>query len=62
VVRPAPEVRKEIFLVTKDTPRTPSQMLKMVDQRLETLGTDTSTSSSSTASATITASTTRSTW
>ena len=36
----APEVRKEIFLVTKDTPRTPSQMLKMVDQRLETLGTD----------------------
>jgi hypothetical protein len=40
VVRPAPEVRKEIFLVTKDMPRTPSQMLKMVDQRLETLGTD----------------------
>ena len=36
----APEVRKQIFLVTKDTPRTPSQMLKMVDQRLETLGTD----------------------
>ena len=36
----APEVRKEIFLVTKDMPRTPSQMLKMVDQRLETLGTD----------------------
>ena len=36
----APEVRKEIFLVTKDMPRTPSQMMKMVDQRLETLGTD----------------------
>ena len=36
----SPEVRKEIFLVTKDTPRTPSQMMKMVDQRLETLGTD----------------------
>ena len=36
----SPEVRKEIFLVTKDTPRTPSQMTKMVDQRLETLGTD----------------------
>ena len=36
----APEVRKQIFLVTKDTPRTPSQMMKMVDQRLETLGTD----------------------
>ncbi len=35
-----PEVRKQIFLVTKDTPRTPSQMLKMVDERLATLGTD----------------------
>src|SRR4051794_4166859 len=36
----APEVRKDIFLVTKDMPRTPSQMLKMVDQRLQSLGTD----------------------
>jgi predicted aldo/keto reductase-like oxidoreductase len=36
----APEVRKEIFLVTKDTPRTPSQMIGMLDERLETLGTD----------------------
>ncbi len=35
-----PEVRKQIFLVTKDMPRTPSQMLKMLDERLETLGTD----------------------
>ncbi len=36
----APEVRKQIFLVTKDMVRTPSQMLKMVDQRLAALGTD----------------------
>ena len=35
-----PAVRKEIFLVTKDMPRTPKQMTAMVDQRLETLGTD----------------------
>jgi predicted aldo/keto reductase-like oxidoreductase len=36
----APEVRKQIVLVTKDTPRTPSQMVGMLDERLETLGTD----------------------
>jgi predicted aldo/keto reductase-like oxidoreductase len=36
----SPGLRKEIFLVTKDMPRTPSQMLKMVDQRLAALGTD----------------------
>jgi predicted aldo/keto reductase-like oxidoreductase len=36
----SPEVRKQIFLVTKDMPRTPRQMLKMVDERLATLGTD----------------------
>ena len=36
----SPEVRKQIFLITKDTPKVPSQMLKMVDQRLEALGTD----------------------
>jgi uncharacterized protein len=34
------KVRKEIFLVTKDMPRVPKDMLKMVDERLETLGTD----------------------
>jgi aryl-alcohol dehydrogenase-like predicted oxidoreductase len=33
-------LRKEIFLVTKDMPRAPSQMMKMVDQRLAMLGTD----------------------
>jgi predicted aldo/keto reductase-like oxidoreductase len=37
----APEVRKQIFLVTKDMVRTPSQMVKMVDERLDALGTDT---------------------
>ena len=36
----APEVRKQIFLVTKDMPRTPKDMLKMVDERLAALGTD----------------------
>ena len=36
----APEVRKQIFLVTKDMPRTPKNMLKLVDQRLAALGTD----------------------
>src|SRR4051812_47569765 len=34
-----PEVRKNIFLVTKDSPRTPDQMIRMLDQRLEALGT-----------------------
>jgi predicted aldo/keto reductase-like oxidoreductase len=36
----APEVRKSIFLVTKDMVRQPSQMLKMVDKRLAALETD----------------------
>jgi predicted aldo/keto reductase-like oxidoreductase len=36
----SPEVRKQIFLVTKDMVRTPSQMLKLVDERLAALGTD----------------------
>jgi aryl-alcohol dehydrogenase-like predicted oxidoreductase len=36
-----PEVRKEIFLVTKDVPRSsPKEMLTLIDQRLEALGTD----------------------
>src|SRR5206468_2203983 len=35
----SPEVRKQIVLVTKDTPHTPRQMLKMVDERLAALGT-----------------------
>jgi len=33
-------VRKEIFIVTKDTPRAPRELLTMVDQRLKALGTD----------------------
>jgi predicted aldo/keto reductase-like oxidoreductase len=36
----SPEVRKEIVLVTKDSPRTPKDMLAMLDRRLEALGTD----------------------
>jgi predicted aldo/keto reductase-like oxidoreductase len=35
-----PEVRKEIFLITKDMPKTPADMTRMVDERLQTLGTD----------------------
>jgi predicted aldo/keto reductase-like oxidoreductase len=35
-----PEVRKEVFLVTKDSPHTPSQMPGMLDERLKTLGVD----------------------
>ena len=35
-----PDVRKQIFLITKDMPRTPSQMIGMLDERLATLGTD----------------------
>jgi uncharacterized protein len=34
------KLRKQIVLVTKDMPRQPSDLLKMVDQRLATLGTD----------------------
>ena len=36
----APAVRKQIFLVTKDMVRRPSQMLTKVDERLAALGTD----------------------
>jgi aryl-alcohol dehydrogenase-like predicted oxidoreductase len=36
----APDVRKQIFLVTKDGPRQPAQMMGMVDERLKNLGTD----------------------
>jgi predicted aldo/keto reductase-like oxidoreductase len=36
----APEVRKQIFLVTKDSPRTPEQLPGMLDKRLAALGTD----------------------
>ena len=35
-----PEVRKDIFLVTKDSPNTPSEMIRMLDQRLASLQTD----------------------
>jgi aryl-alcohol dehydrogenase-like predicted oxidoreductase len=36
----SPEVRKQIVLVTKDNPRTPKDLLGMLDKRLEALGTD----------------------
>ncbi|HZW33392.1 MAG TPA: aldo/keto reductase [Isosphaeraceae bacterium] len=35
-----PAVRKQIVLVTKDMPRQPRDLLRMVDQRLKALGTD----------------------
>lgn len=35
-----PEVRKSIFLATKDSPKDPSQMMGMLDQRLAALKTD----------------------
>lgn len=36
----APEVRKDIFLITKDMPRAPRDMIKMLDERLEALAVD----------------------
>ncbi len=35
-----PAVRKQIFLVTKDAPKVPSQIAGMLDKRLAALGTD----------------------
>jgi hypothetical protein len=35
-----PEIRKELFLVTKDHPHTPKEMIKRLDERLEALKTD----------------------
>lgn len=35
-----PERRKDLFLVTKDHPKQPKDLLEQVDRRLETLGTD----------------------
>jgi aryl-alcohol dehydrogenase-like predicted oxidoreductase len=35
-----PAVRKEIFLITKDMPRRPKDLIAQLDDRLETLGTD----------------------
>jgi aryl-alcohol dehydrogenase-like predicted oxidoreductase len=36
----SPDVRKDIFIVTKDMPKTADQIPKMVDERLANLGTD----------------------
>src|SRR5262249_11502529 len=35
-----PEIRKQLFLVTKDSVSTPRQLIRRLDQRLETLRTD----------------------
>jgi aryl-alcohol dehydrogenase-like predicted oxidoreductase len=35
-----PAIRKQIFLVTKDSPKTPAQLLGMLDKRCAALGTD----------------------
>jgi uncharacterized protein len=35
-----PTVRKQIFLVTKDSPKVPAQLMGMLDKRLAALGTD----------------------
>src|SRR5215211_6051932 len=39
-LRAMPEVRKEIFLVTKDHPRAPKELIPMLDERLAALKTD----------------------
>ncbi len=39
-IEQSPEIRKQIFLVTKDMPREPGEMLKQVDERLAELKTD----------------------
>ena len=39
-MKTSPEIRKELFLVTKDTPGTPRDMIKKLDERLEALETD----------------------
>jgi aryl-alcohol dehydrogenase-like predicted oxidoreductase len=35
-----PAVRKDIFLITKDMPRRPKDLIRQLDERLETIGTD----------------------
>lgn len=35
-----PEVRKNVFIVTKDLPRTPAEIMGKLDQRLANMGTD----------------------
>ena len=39
-MKATPEVRKELFLVTKDHPNTPRELIKKLDQRLAALQTD----------------------
>lgn len=35
-----PEIRKQVFIVDKDTPKTPAELPAMIDKRLQALGTD----------------------
>lgn len=39
-LREMPELRKELFLVTKDHPKTPQQFVDQLDKRLAAMGTD----------------------
>jgi predicted aldo/keto reductase-like oxidoreductase len=39
-LKTSPEIRKELFLVTKDTPNTPRELIAKLDERLEALETD----------------------
>src|SRR6516225_2521448 len=39
-LRSDPAIRKQLFLVTKDTPSTPRQLIRQLDQRLKALETD----------------------
>ena len=39
-LRESPEIRKELFLVTKEHPKTPEQFVSQLDKRLAAMGTD----------------------
>ncbi len=39
-LRESPEIRKELFLVTKEHPKTPDQFVSQLDKRLAAMGTD----------------------
>jgi aryl-alcohol dehydrogenase-like predicted oxidoreductase len=39
-LKAVPEAKKDTFIVTKNTPKTPKQLIGMLDQSLETLGLD----------------------
>jgi aryl-alcohol dehydrogenase-like predicted oxidoreductase len=39
-LKAVPQAKKDTFIVTKDTPKTPKQMIEMLDKRLATLQVD----------------------